>query len=63
MNEIKQIRDYFSQNYGHVAIFQIADQFILDFINQEHVASLSFPRKMDLLYDHLLAQGLCDVTE
>jgi hypothetical protein len=63
MNEVKTARDYFSIHYAHVAIFQITDQTIMDFFGQKYVKDLTFPRKMGLLYDHLLAQGLCDVTE
>jgi hypothetical protein len=63
MNEIKTTRDYFSIHYAHVAIFQISDQTIIDFLNENHVKDLPFPRKMELLYDHLVSQGLCDVTE
>jgi hypothetical protein len=63
MNEVKKARDYFSIHYAHVAIFQISDQTIIDFLDQYHIKYISFPRKMELLYDHLVSQGLCDVSE
>jgi len=63
MNEVKTIRDYFSQNYSYVAIYQISDQFIANFLEQTYIKDLPINRKVGCLYDHLISQGLCDVTE
>lgn len=63
METINEIRSYFSTNYGYVDLGQLSDGFILEFMSQGHLRLFSFSGKMDLLYDHILSQGLCDVTE
>ena len=60
---INEIRSYFSDNYGHVSLDQLTDGFISEFMSQGHLGLFSFSGKMDLLYDHILSQGLCDVVE
>jgi hypothetical protein len=63
METINEIRSYFASNYGYVALDQLPDSFILEFMSQGHLGLFSFSGKMDLLYDHILAQDLCDVIE
>ena len=60
---ISDVRSYFIDNYGHVDLNQLTDGFILEFLSREYLLSSPFERKMDCLYDHILAQGLCDVVE
>ena len=61
MNE--KIRQYFRDNYGHVNFQAMSDSYITDFMNQSYVKDLSFERQMDLMYDNILAQQLCEVVE
>ena len=63
MESINEIRNYFSTNYGHISLDQLSDGFILEFMSREYLERLSFEMKMDCLYDHILAQDLCDVVE
>jgi hypothetical protein len=63
MEAINEIRSYFSSNYGHVSLDQLTDGFILEFMSQGYLELFSFSGKMDLLYDYILSQGLCDVVE
>ena len=63
MENINEVRSYFSRNYGHISLDQLSDGFILEFLSRDYLAKLSFELKMDCLYDHILAQGLCDVVE
>jgi hypothetical protein len=63
METINEVRSYFSNNYGHVSLDQLPDSFILEFLSRDYLERLSFELKMDCLYDHILAQDLCDVVE
>ena len=63
METINEIRNYFSNRYGHISLDQLSDGFILEFMSREYLERLSFEMKMDCLYDHILAQDLCDVVE
>ena len=63
MENINEIRSYFADNYGHVSLDQLTDGFILRYVERSYLAELSFERKMDLLYDYVLSQDLCDVVE
>ena len=63
METINEIRSYFSSNYGHVSLDQLTDGFILEFMSRGYLELFSFSGKMDLLYDYILSQGLCDVVE
>jgi hypothetical protein len=60
---INDIRSYLVYNYNHVSSDQLSDGFILEFMSRDYLVGLPFERKMDCLYDHILAQGLCDVEE
>lgn len=63
MENINDIREYFDLNYGYVDLEEIDDHVIESFLSRPYLTDLSFVRKMDCLYDHILAQGLCDVVE
>ena len=63
MENINDIREYFDLNYGYVDLEEIDDHVIESFLSRPYLTDLSFVRKMDCLYDHILAQGLCDVEE
>ena len=63
MENINEIREYFADNHGHIDLDQLADDFILEFMSRDYLVRLPFERKMDCLYDHILAQDLCDVEE
>lgn len=61
--QVKQAREYFSDNKSHVRIYQIEDDVIAELLGRDYIKRLSFEMRMDCLYDYLLSQGLCDVTE
>jgi len=63
METINEIRSYLVYNYNHVSSNQLSDEFILEFMSRGYLGRLSFEVKMDCLYDHILAQDLCDVVE
>ena len=63
METINEIRSYLVYNYNHVSSNQLSDEFILEFMSRDYLTGLSFDGKMDCLYDHILAQDLCDVEE
>ena len=63
MENISKVRSFFVDNYGHVDLDQMSDGFMLRFLALDYLKDLSFERKMDFLYDHILAQNLCDVEE
>lgn len=60
---VTDVRNYFSQEYGHIHLDQLPDNFILEFMSEPWIQKFSFEKQMDFLYDHILAQDLCDVTE
>ena len=63
METINEIRNYFSNRYGHISLDQLSDGFILEFMSQGYLELFSFSGKMDLLYDYILSQDICDVVE
>jgi hypothetical protein len=60
---ISDVREYFNVNYSYVDIGSISDEVILDYLSNGWVLNVPFERKMDLLYDYILSQGLTDVSE
>ena len=60
---ISDVREYFDNNYSYVNIGSISDEVILDYLSNGWVLNVPFERKMDLLYDYILSQGLTDVSE
>jgi hypothetical protein len=60
---ISDVREYFDVNYSYVDIGGISDEVILDYLSNGWVLNVPFERKMDLLYDYILSQGLTDVSE
>ena len=55
---MKEVREYFRENYGHVALDELTDVFIQKYIDQSWIVNLSFELKMDCLYDYILANDL-----
>ena len=60
---ISDVREYFDVNYSYVDIEGISDKVIIDYLSNGWVLNVPFERKMDLLYDYILSQSLCDVEE
>ena len=60
---ISDVREYFDVNYSYVDIGGISDEVIYDYLSNGWVLNVPFERKMDLLYDYILSQGLTDVSE
>jgi hypothetical protein len=60
---VKQVREYFEENYGHVYFDDIDDSFIEEFLTRSYIVSLSFEMKMDCLYDAVMSQGMVDYDE
>ena len=61
--QIRDIREYFDVNYSYVNIGGISDKVILDYLSNGWVLNVPFERKMDLLYDYILSQGLTEIEE
>ena len=60
---MKEVREYFEKNYGYVNLDELTDVFIQKYLDQSWIVNLSFERKMDCLYDYLMANQLVDYTE
>ena len=60
---ISDVRSFFVDHYGHVNLDQLSDGLILEFLSRDYLERLSFGMKMNCLYDYVLSQDLCDVTE
>ena len=58
-----RVYEYFEQNYGYVDIKSIPRAAILEYLERGYVVNCTFERKMDLLYDYILSQDLCEVVE
>ena len=61
--QIEEAREYFREHLSHMHINQVEDSVIAELLGRDYIKDLRFPRRMDCLYDYLLSQGLCDVTE
>ena len=60
---VRDVIDYFDKEYPYVNLGMLSENSINEFLVQEYIVDLSFERKMDLLYDYILSQGLCEVEE
>ena len=60
---VRDVIDYFDKEYPYVNLGMLSENSINEFLVQEYIIDLSFERKMDLLYDYILSQGLCEVEE
>jgi hypothetical protein len=60
---IKKIREYFSEHYAYINLQEISDADLTRFMKQPYLADRSFESQMDLLQDHVVSQGLAEVTE
>ena len=60
---VEKAREHFRVHYGYVNIDELTDAQIARFLNQGYVKDLAFERQMDLLYDHIVSQGLAEVVE
>jgi hypothetical protein len=61
--QVKEAREHFREHQSHIHIYQIEDEVIAELLGRDYVQRLTFEMRMDCLYDYLLSQGLCDVTE
>ena len=61
--QVKEAREYFGEHLSHMHIEQVEDEVIAELLGRDYIQKLTFEMRMDCLYDHLLSQGLCDVTE
>jgi|LakMenE18May11ns_1017448.scaffolds.fasta_scaffold8510383_1 hypothetical protein len=61
--QIREAREYFGEHLSHMHINQVEDSVIAELLGRDYIKELRFPRRMDCLYDYLLSQSLCDVTE
>jgi len=60
---IKKIHEFFRDRYAHVNIQAVDDDDIINLMKQPYMQGLSFEKQMDLLYDYILANQLCEVVE
>jgi hypothetical protein len=60
---ISDVREYFYKNYSYVNIDGISDVVILEYLGNNWVLNVTFERKMDLLYDYIVSQGLTEIEE
>jgi hypothetical protein len=60
---ISDVREYFYKNYSYVNIDGISDKVIYDYLSNGWVLNVPFERKMDLLYDYIVSQGLTEIEE
>ena len=60
---ISDVREYFYKNYSYVNIDGISDKTIYDYLSNDWVLNVPFERKMDLLYDYIVSQGLTEIEE
>ena len=61
--QVKEAREHFRNHKSHIHIYQIEDEVIAELLGRDYIQKLTFEMRMDCLYDYLLSQGLCDVTE
>jgi hypothetical protein len=61
--QVREAREFFREHLSHMHINQIDDSVIAELLGRDYIQRLTFDRRMDCLYDYLLSQSLCDVTE
>ena len=64
-NEIKfqELKDKLRERCGgYVDLSQFDDEFYKDFLSQSYVKGKSIDIVVEYLYDHIISQGLADVT-
>lgn len=61
--QVREAREFFRDHKSHIHIYQIDDSVIAELLGRDYIQRLTFDRRMDCLYDYLLSQSLCDVTE
>lgn len=61
--QVKEAREYFAENLSHMHIDEVKDEVIDELLGRDYIQRLNFKTRMYCLYDYLLSQGLCDVTE
>jgi hypothetical protein len=59
---IRQFILEFAQKYPYINVQGVPQQTIKEFLYQPHVVKAGTEKKMDLLQDYLVSQGLCEVT-
>ena len=59
---IRQFILEFAQKYPYINVQGVPQQTIKEFLYQRHVVKAGTEKKMDLLQDYLVSQGLCEVT-
>lgn len=60
---LRQFINEFRSTRPHIHVDQVPVQLIADFVKQNYVVQSNRAKKLDLLEDYLLSQGLCDVSE
>ena len=61
--DLKQIYEYFRENYPHIDIQYVNPKLIEKQMKQDYMKQLSVERQMDLLLDYIIGQDLCEVQE
>lgn len=64
-NQMAVIREFindFANKYPYINVHGVPQQTIKEFLYQTHVVNSGTEKKMDLLQDYLVSQGLCEVT-
>jgi len=59
---IRQFILQFANKYPHIDVHGVKQSIITEFLHQPHVVEAGTEKKMDLLQDYLISQGLCEVT-
>jgi len=59
---IRQFILEFARQYPYIDVQGVPTDVIKEFLYQPHVVNSGTEKKMDLLQDYLVSQGLCEVT-
>jgi len=59
---IRQFILEFARQYPYIDVHGVPTDVIKEFLYQPHVVNSGTEKKMDLLQDYLVSQGLCEVT-
>ena len=59
---IREFINDFANKYPYINVQGVPQQTIKEFLYQPHVVNSGTEKKMDLLQDYLVSQGLCEVT-
>lgn len=62
-DQFDEFKKLWGETRSYIYNIQLTDQEVRDFLKEPHIRNSSVEMKVELFYDYVLSQGLCDVQE